>query len=268
MFDWLYLDPDRQVHHDCGTLLTLGHSKTAHRALKLPAYMTPSSVLSGEDHSALGPQGLRQASKQGFLSGELLAQAPSLVILEGLLSAAHSRAGDFTSHKARDYFCYLYLNGWSLSLYQASTPMESFWHNCLTLYFYRMSFARPEVFPEKCASTIQEILNNGANNAFGPTTSPTLDLRTVSATFSMLGGSFPSALIWASLLAGPIDARLRPWFCSLLRIACTYTIPPVGDFDDAMTNFIKPCWLWCDRLTPSAEEFWDLAFSEGVSGLG
>lgn len=230
--------------------------------------MTPSSVLSGEDHSALAPDGLRQASEQGLLSIELLDQAPNLVLLERLLIAAHSSAGDFTSHKARDYFCYLYLNGWSLSLYHASTPLESFWHNCLTLYFYRMSFARPEVFPEKCASTIQEILNNGANVAFGPTVSPTLDPQTVSATFSTIGGAFPSALIWASLLAGPIDARLRPWFCSLLRLACTNTYPPIKDFESAIMNYMKPYWLWCDRLTPSAKGFWDLAFSDGVSGVG
>ena len=97
---------------------------------------------------------------------------------------------------------------------------------------------------------------------------PVLDASTVSITFRTLGGAFPSALIWASLLAGPVDGRLRPWFCAVLRLACSNAYPPVTDFKTTLENYIKPQWLWCDRLTASAERFWEEAFAGVASGEG
>lgn len=230
--------------------------------------MIPSSARAGEDDLHLAPPGFGQAAEQGLLSSDLLKQVPALVRLERLIAIAHASRSEFCPSKARDYFCYLYLNGWSLSLFDAQMRVDSFWHNSLTIFFYRMAFARPEVLPEKCAQSIVELLSHTEQEGQA-TEPPSLVAGTLSSTFWVVKASFPSALMWVALLAGPqAEANSRPWFCSLLTIAQTLTSPPLTNFDEALREHVKPCWLWCDRLTPSARSLWhDASQGRAIGGF-
>lgn len=246
------------------------------RLLKLPSYMTPSVVQSGVDQSHLIPSGFEQLFSADLIAVDLRGILPSLVCLERLLAKAHSTTDEFTNAMARDYFGYLYLNGWSLHFYEPMRMLDHLWRNCLTLYFYRMAFADPAVFPTQTAATILHILNacdGGEDELACRLLIPRLDVGNVSETFRTIGNSFPSVLVWIALLAGPVGGDiLRPWYSQLLQIACANTYPQPRDFDEVLWGFLKGKWLWCDRLTPSARRFWDEAFGhkppEDAEALG
>lgn len=210
------------------------------------------------------PPGFHSTSERGLICDELLWLTPNLVELEQLLRTAHLQRGQFTPAKARDYLCHLYLNGWSLSLYQPLVPIAAFWHHSLTLYFYRMAFSRPETIPERCAASLLEILNY--EEGVLRTTSrqqdaPELDINNVSTVFRSIAGAFSSALLWIALFAGPVaNERLQPWYRSLLQWVCSSVDPPISTLEQALSQQVQPHWLWSDRLTHSARRFWEDAF--------
>lgn len=250
------------------SLAYLRFVSTRPRALKLPDYLTPSSHRSDADLTGLLPAGFSLASERSLICDELFWLTPNLVELEQLLRTAHTQRDRFNPATARDYLCHLYLNGWSLSLYEPLVPIAAFWHHSLTLYFYRMAFSRPEVIPERCAASLLEVLNY-EEGVFRLTSrqndAPELDVDNVSTVFQSIAGAFSSALLWVALLAGPVaDERLRPWYCSLLQWCCSNTGRPLDTLDEALSLQVQPFWLWSDRLTPGARRIWEDAFGGGV----